>query len=436
MHPAAMPKPRRWQVRAHRLAAWAVRVVLRRRRSRPGSDVHVLLMHAWGMGGTIRTTLNVAGHLAARRDVTVLSIVRRRQRPFFGFPPGIRVVAVDDQRPGAALTGLGGRVQRLLRRRPSLLFHPGEHSSQAVTLWTDVQLVRHLWRIRSGAILGTRPALNLLAADAALPDVPAIGEEHMHLTGHPPAVAAAIARRYGDLAAMVALTEGDLEEYRAILPRSMRLLRIPNAVPKLGEGASPLTAPVVLSAGRLTHQKAFDRLIRAFAPVAAAHPEWKLRICGSGPKGDSLRALVAELGLEGRVELPGRVSDMGRELTGASVFALSSRYEGFPMVLIEAMTAGLPVASFDCPTGPRDLVDDGRNGLLVPEGDVAGLTAALLRLVEDQELRRRCGAGALDTAAAYRLDAIGPRWDALLDELTGAAPPAPAPGSPTPRPPG
>ena len=96
---------------------------------------------------------------------------------------------------------------------------------------------------------------------------------------------------------------------------------------------------------------------------------------------------------------------------------LSSRYEGFPLVLVEAMSKGMAVVAFDCPTGPADIVDDHRNGLLVPAKDVEGLTAAMTEMVEDEELRRRCGAAAVETARDYTMAAIGPRWDEMLQAL-------------------
>ncbi|MGH3091203.1 MAG: glycosyltransferase, partial [Gaiellaceae bacterium] len=126
---------------------------------------------------------------------------------------------------------------------------------------------------------------------------------------------------------------------------------------------------------------------------------------------------VEEEGLSEVVELPGP-QDLAREMAEASIFVLSSRFEGFPVALLEAMSKGMAVVSFDCPTGPAELVDDHRNGLLVPPRQVDALAAAMLELVEDDDLRRRCGPAALETAQDYRMESIGPRWEALLAELT------------------
>jgi glycosyltransferase involved in cell wall biosynthesis len=120
------------------------------------------------------------------------------------------------------------------------------------------------------------------------------------------------------------------------------------------------------------------------------------------------------------VELPGRTDALGAAMAAGSLFVLSSRWEGFGLVLVEAMGKGLPVVSFDCPRGPSDIVTPGEDGLLVPPEDVPGLTAALLELIEDPPRRARMAAAARETARRYEPAAIVPQWDALLRDLQGA----------------
>jgi glycosyltransferase involved in cell wall biosynthesis len=399
----------------HALVAGAAKGALRLRRrraadsSRLPAKVSILLVHAWGMGGTIRTTLNVAGYIAAHHDVEIISIVRRRDAPFFAFPPGVTVTAVDDQRDEA-----NGLLHRALAHLPSLLMHPGDRrASKPCTLLTDLRLFRKLWGVRSGLLVGTRPALNLLALWAASADAVAVGTEHMNYWSHSPLQRRLIRRRYPALDALVVLTKHDLEQYRRVLP-SVRVVQIPNAIPEAHGPRSGLTEPVAIAGGRLTSQKGFDRLIPAFGIAARKHPDWTLVICGRGPKRKQLERLVEEHGLADKVVLRGPVPDFEEQLESASLFVLSSRFEGLPMVMLEAMSKGLPVVAFDCPTGPAELIDQRSDGILVREGDVDGLAAAMEELIEDPGKRRRFGAAAMAKAASFSLSVVGPQWDSLL----------------------
>jgi glycosyltransferase involved in cell wall biosynthesis len=227
-----------------------------------------------------------------------------------------------------------------------------------------------------------------------------------------------IQRYYPRLDALAVLTETDRRDYVALFRSGApRVVLLPNAVPALDGGRADPTRKTVVAAGRLTRQKGFDRLIPAWSQVARAHPDWRLEIYGSGPEGRALQQLVSQHGLSGTVRLMGRTKRLGHAFSNASIFVLSSRREGLPMVILEAMSKGLPVVSFDCPTGPAEIVVDDYNGVLVPDGDIPALTRALRRLVEDDEQRARLGSGALETAARYDVEAIGKQWAELIDGL-------------------
>jgi glycosyltransferase involved in cell wall biosynthesis len=362
------------------------------------------------MGGTIRASHNLAAHLVKTYDVELLSVVRRVSQPFFPFPPGVAATALDDRRRGLER----GVLRRVLRWLPSTLMNPADRAADHCNLWTDIALVRSL-RGQSGFLVTTRPGFNLLAAELAPPGLVTVGQEHMHFHAHPAPLRGAMKRRYGGLAALAVLTTQDLEEYRAHLGSAIRLVRIPNAA-EIGGPKADLSAKTILAAGRLSRQKGFDLLIAAFAEIAPGHPDWRLRICGEGRIRSELERLVEEAGLDAQVDLPGRC-DIAAEMACASVFALSSRFEGFPVVLVEAMSKGMAVVSFDCPTGPAEILEDHRNGILVPAEDVTALAASIGELMEDDDLRGRCAAEAVDTAAAHTVDAIGGRWATLLSQL-------------------
>ncbi|MGJ6961611.1 glycosyltransferase family 4 protein [Streptosporangium sp. G11] len=396
----------------------------RRARRAPAPDtgtVRILLQHAYGMGGTIRTVLNLAGHLARERDVEIVSVVRTAREPFFPIPPGVRVSFLDDR------TGRRGPVARLLSRLPSVLIPRQENIHRAVSLRTDLLMVRFLRSMRTGVLISTRPGFNLITALFAPPGVITVGQEHVALDVHAPEVVRLIKRRYGRLDAFVTLTETDLERYRrALRTPPGRLLRIPNAVTALAGDISKLDEKVVIAVGRLVYAKGFDLLVKAWKPVSEAHPDWVLRLYGrGGPEAErKLRDRIEEAGLSDTMLLMGSSPEIGLELARSSIHVVSSRYEGFSMTILEAMSKGVPVVSFDCPHGPGEVIAHEHNGLLVPRQRPAALAEALCRLIEDRELRRTLGGNAVLTAAGYGLDTIGARWDALLAELGDGRPTA------------
>lgn len=397
----------------HRLAL-ALVGALPARPARAGGtpSVRFLLANAYGMGGTIRATLNLAGELAARREVEVISVRRHQVRPFFAAPDGVSVRSLDD------CTARRGPLLRLLAALPSVLVHPEDHAYLGASLLTDVRLVRRLRRAGGDVIVTTRPAYALIAAAAAPPDAVVVAQEHLHFDAHRPRLGRAVRRAYGKVDVLTVLTESDRAAYAGVLDgRGTRVVRMPGVRLPPGSGVSSTAAPVVVAAGRLTPQKGFDMLVRAFAPVARAHEDWQLRIYGGGPDRDALRELIVAEGLHDHVLLMGSTGDIGDALAEGSIFVLSSRFEGFGMVVVEAMSRGLPVVSFDCPHGPAETITHGVDGLLVGPEDVDGLSAAIEELVVDPARRARMGAAALEAAQAYGPASVAAGWESLLAEL-------------------
>jgi glycosyltransferase involved in cell wall biosynthesis len=223
------------------------------------------------------------------------------------------------------------------------------------------------------------------------------------------------------LDAFVTLTAADAGDYtRTLSAPATRVTTIPNAL------SWPVSPPrehdhrVVVAAGRLVPRKGMARLINAFAPVAERHPDWQLRIYGSGRLEQRLQAHVERIGLAGQVHLMGHTNDLPAAFDEGAVFASASVAEGFPMVMLEALSKGLPLVSFDCPRGPSDIIRHGKNGLLVPNRDVEGLSHALEMVVADDELRLSLGAQARADAEEYVPERIAASWNRLFDELCGS----------------
>ena len=180
----------------------------------------------------------------------------------------------------------------------------------------------------------------------------------------------------------------------------------------------PDQAKVVVSMGRLAPEKGFDLLIQAFAKLAPSHVDYYLVILGEGAERSSLERARESHNLTGRVHLPGRVPNPMAYLRQCDLFVMSSRYEGFPMALCEAMACGLPVISFDCPTGPGEIIRNEVDGILVPSGDICRLTESMDHLMSNAEVRKILGAKATEVLERFSEDRIMEEWDRILAELT------------------
>lgn len=222
-----------------------------------------------------------------------------------------------------------------------------------------------------------------------------------------------IARRvlYRRAHAVVAQTEAAAHWLRAHCGTDVEV--IPNALRALPDWQTA-RQPLLLSVGRLDHQKGFDIVLRAFAVVQREFPHWCLAIVGDGPLRNALQRIAIDLGLKDRVRFPGRTSDIEAWYANASVVVQASRFEGFPNVILEAMGMGVAVISTDCNSGPREIITPGHDGLLVPVDDVSALADALRMLMADPGLRDRIGVAAVAVRKRFAADEILTSWEHLL----------------------
>ncbi|MFI6583681.1 glycosyltransferase [Embleya sp. NPDC050493] len=192
---------------------------------------------------------------------------------------------------------------------------------------------------------------------------------------------------------------------------------MPNPLTADIPGISSLTARTVVAFGRLSHEKGFDLLIESWRDVARVHPDWTLRIYGEGPEEAALRAQIAAAALTGSVELMGQTADVGGALMEASMLVLPSRQEGWGLVLVEAMTAGVPCVAFDCAPSIREIITDEKDGLVIVPGNVLEFGKAINRLIEDSGLRESLGGAAEASAQRYSPDRIVAQWEREFDSL-------------------
>ncbi len=283
-------------------------------------------------------------------------------------------------------------------------------------------------RVRAYApdfVLGMMPMSNILVALACVGTKSlTIGSERSYPPQAPIGHLWSLVRRlaYGRLDVVTGQTE-EAAVWLRTHTWARRVTVIPNAVRWPLPTQAPIIAPasvvpdgasLIVAAGRLAELKGFDRLIEAFSRIAPAHPSWSLAIIGEGPERPRLEQSIERLGLTSRVALPGHAGNLADWYARASLFALTSRYEGFPNVLLEAMSYGLPAVSFDCDVGPRNIVREGKDGFLVPVGDVEGLADKMSLLADDEVLRRRMGRAATDVRTRFAPQRILQEWDCTL----------------------
>ncbi len=359
-----------------------------------------LVVPSLALGGAERVVARMANHWAARGDAVTVITLSTTACDTYSLDPGVTRVPLDLMRDSSSPVGaLVNNLVRVRRLRAAVR----QSKPDTVISFTD--------RMNVVALLACRPL-----------DVDTVISERIDPSQQPVGRIWAWLRRrvYPTARALVVQTQRVRRQMESVM-RGGNIYVIPNAVdvPAAGEHLTvwmnqSTEARAVAAMGRLAPQKGFDLLIDAFARAADGHRNWSLVILGEGPERPRLEEQIRSQGLEGRVRLCGWVPDPMALLRTCDVFVLSSRFEGFPNALLEAMALGLPSISFDCPSGPAEIIRNEVDGLLVPVEDVAALATALRRVLSDDQLRTRLGTEAVRVVERFSTERYYARWDAVL----------------------
>lgn len=364
----------------------------------------VLLVSSMGAGGAERVAANLANAWAAKgNNVTLLVTYSGRGHCFYPLSDRVKLRYLADEvraqqpRVVAYITRFLALRRLIGRERPDVV----------VSFLTNVNVAALLSTLGVG--------VPVIVCERTYPPHLPVGELWSRL------------RRWTyPLASRVTmLTSEGLDWLHREIPRAHGVV-MPNPIPYPLPVNAPELAPdavvtgqrkMLLAVGRMTEEKGFSGLIRAFAALANQHPQWDLVILGDGPLRSTLSEQIQSLGMSPRVLMPGRAGNMGAWYERADLYVLSSRVEGFPNTLGEAMAHGCAAVSFDCDTGPRDLIRHEVDGLLVPPGDVTALTQSLVRLMQNDVLRAQMGVKAQEVRDRYSMDRVLGMWDQVFADV-------------------
>jgi GalNAc-alpha-(1->4)-GalNAc-alpha-(1->3)-diNAcBac-PP-undecaprenol alpha-1,4-N-acetyl-D-galactosaminyltransferase len=359
-----------------------------------------LVVPSLTFGGAEHVVAQMANHWAARgEDVTVITLSARRCDTY-RLESSVKRIALDVQiESRGSIQAIANNLVRVRKLRAAI----DRSAPEIVISFTDQMNVLTL--------LACRPLnIDTVISERIDPSRQAIGRAWSILRR----------RTYPAARALVVQTERVRQQMIPVM-RGRPIYVIPNSVQAPLEEAEKLHRPdstacarQIVGMGRLAPQKGFDLLIDAFARIAEQFPQWSLTILGEGPQRPALEQLVVLRRLQDRIRLPGWEPEPITVLRQSELFVLSSRFEGFPNALLEAMAAGLAVISFDCPSGPAEIIHDGIDGILVPPENVTALASAIERVLADEPLRRRLAIEAVRVVDRFSVDRYYTRWDAVL----------------------
>ncbi|MCL1990906.1 MAG: glycosyltransferase family 4 protein [Defluviitaleaceae bacterium] len=369
----------------------------------------------YGMGGTVRATVNTANYLVTQgHTVEIISMRRTHDNSLFDIDYNVKLSWLLDARQGGSF--LKKCFRKLVSYFPSRLVDPTEDLYKHFNLFVDWMLIQKMKKITEGVVITTIPSFNMAQIKYVGKNVIKIGQEHKDFSVHDVRLQEKIKATYSGLDAVVCLTEKEEQRYRRFLSGDVKIARIAN-VTQGSYAQTDLTHQTIISAGRFEYEKGYDLLIEAFETIAPHFPTWRLKLFGRGFEEGRLREMVKAKNLEEQVSIQPISKDVQYEMSQASLYVLSSRSEAFGLTIVEAMEVGLPVVSFSC-IGPSEIIDHEKDGLLVEEGNIEALASAMSRMISSKERLADYSINAREKARKYSSDIMGKKWNKLLTDLS------------------
>lgn len=375
--------------------------------------VYIFALHL-AFGGIEKAIISMANIFCEKYDVEIISVYNMPDSPAFELDNRVKVRYLLDDIPNREEW-----KSAIARKNPFAIVRESLKSVK-ILRGKKRELIKAIKEIQEGTIITTRHEDNVLLSLYGSDKVQKIAQlhhdhrfENLYLDG--------FKNKYSRIDTLCMLTPGLRDEVIQMMEgenEHTNVVYMPNFLEHYPQEMKSHRAKTVLAVGRLNPVKRFDLLISLFAEVHRNYPEWKLRIVGDGEDRAKLEALISELDAAAYVTLTGRKDSAGveQEMLDASIFAMTSSSEGFPFVLLEAQSCGLPVVAFDVRIGPGFVVSEDVNGFLAPEGDNDCFIAKLKELMESSELRTAMGENAINHAAEFSAQEVSKLWFSLIGD--------------------
>ena len=345
-------------------------------------------------GGTDNVSVMISNELSQKTDceISFISLFEERDIPFFSINPAI---------------------QRF-RLYPTAT-HGIQHYFDTCKRLRNIVAMQHI-----DVLVDIDCILDMYSLPLRKTGVKVVSWEHFNYLQNPGVPYRKLTRRWAARSAdaIVTLTETDKKLYQSNLKLKCPIVAIPNPMETPDSPVSyDANSHLILSSGRLTYQKGFDLLVEVASKGLPDHPDWTWMVLGEGEDRPMLEQKIRDAHLNGRLVLKGRVDDVDSYYRRSAMFVMTSRFEGLPMVLLEAKAHRLPLVSFDCLTGPAEIIEDWVNGTLVPPEDVDSMAAAVNELIENRTRRVEYSAMSGSNANRYDINTIITQWKSLLKKV-------------------
>lgn len=369
-------------------------------------------------GGIERSICSKANYLADELgyDITIVTTDRKNKQNFYDFSPNIRFIDLHINYFELERQSFFERIISLLKKRR---IHRQKLNDVLLKLRPDIAIstYSHEFTILCGMKDGSKKIaehhLNKSSVKIAYEQESMFSLERIF------ALAVEMRKQWyiRKYDAFVVLTHEARQSWRDL----KNIHVIPNILPFYPSRFSNGECKRVISAGRLTYQKGYSLLIKAWAKIARRYPDWRLDIYGEGRDYNKLSRMIFSAGMHDKVVIHSPDKNIEEEYINSSLYVMPSLYEGFGLVLIEVMACGLPCVSFDCPSGPSEIISHGEDGLLVEYKNIDKLAEAIAFLIEDKTLRKEMGENARESSERFLPEKIMPRWISLFEQVTGTS---------------